>query len=74
MQGKGKQFVPHGQHVMLAFPGGAGYGLVSERDHKLVCRDLARGYISVESAKHDYGLTDEDINAVVAAVKRGEPV
>ena len=26
MHGKGKQFVPHGRRVMLALPGGAGYG------------------------------------------------
>jgi len=26
MRGKGKQFVPHGRKVVLAFPGGAGYG------------------------------------------------
>jgi len=72
MNGKGKQFVPHGEHVLLEFPGGAGYGPVSERDQALVCRDLARGYISVESAKADYGLSDEKIKQVIDAVERGE--
>jgi len=52
MNGKGKQFVPHGRKVMLAFPGGAGYGEASQRDVALVKRDLARGYISAETAKH----------------------
>ena len=50
MYGKGKQFVAHGRRVVLAFPGGAGYGPVSERDPELVKRDLARGYISAETA------------------------
>ncbi|OED40710.1 5-oxoprolinase [Chromatiales bacterium (ex Bugula neritina AB1)] len=72
MKGKGKQFVPHGRRVMLAFPGGAGYGDASERDPALVRRDLARGYISREVARRDYGFSDADITAVLDAVERGE--
>lgn len=72
MNGKGKQFVPHGRKVMLAFPGGAGYGDPSKRDVKLVKRDLARGYISAETAKRDYGMSETDIHAVEEAVKLGE--
>jgi N-methylhydantoinase B len=72
MNGKGKQFVPHGRKVMLAFPGGAGYGDASQRDVELVKRDLARGYISAETAAKDYGLSAEDISAIEQAVKRGE--
>lgn len=72
MKGKGKQFVPHGRRVVLALPGGAGYGEVKERDLELVRRDLARGYISEEAARRDYGLTDKDIASVFNAVKRGE--
>jgi len=72
MNGKGKQFVPHGRKVMLAFPGGAGYGDASQRDVELIKRDLARGYISAETARKDYGLSAEDINAIEQAVKRGE--
>ena len=72
MYGKGKQFVPHGRKVMLAFPGGAGYGDASQRDVELVKRDLARGYISAETASKDYGLSAEDISAIEQAVKRGE--
>ncbi|MEJ6769140.1 MAG: hydantoinase B/oxoprolinase family protein [Paracoccaceae bacterium] len=74
MHGKGKQFVAHGRRVVLAFPGGAGYGPVSERDPKLVKRDLARGYISAETAERDYGLTQQDIEAVQTAVTKGEMV
>jgi len=72
MQGKGKQFVPHDQRVTMAFPGGAGYGHVSERDQQLIFRDLAYGYISEQSAKDDYGLSDEQISTVLSAVRKGE--
>lgn len=72
MNGKGKQFVPHGRKVMLAFPGGAGYGEASQRDVALVKRDLARGYISAETAKQDYGLSADEISKIEEAVKRGE--
>ncbi|MBM1311103.1 hydantoinase B/oxoprolinase family protein [Sulfitobacter mediterraneus] len=72
MNGKGKQFVPHGRKVMMAFPGGAGYGDPSQRDPALVKRDLARGYISAETAAKDYGLSPEDIAAVQAAISKGE--
>jgi len=71
MRGKGKQFVPHGRRVMMAFPGGAGYGDPAARDHDLVKRDLARGYVSPEAAKATYGLNDEEIEAVMKAVEKG---
>ena len=72
MKGKGKQFVPHGRRVMLAFPGGAGYGAPGERPRELVRRDLARGYISKETARRDYGLSDAEVAEVNEAVRRGE--
>jgi N-methylhydantoinase B len=72
MRGKGKQFVPHGGRVMMAFPGGAGYGDPAERPRELVKRDLARGYISAESALRDYRLSAADIATVEAAVAKGE--
>lgn len=74
MKGKGKQFVPHGRKVMLAMPGGAGYGNVDERDPALVKKDLVRGYISETTAREEYGLTDSDINAINDALARGEAV
>ncbi|MEE9336325.1 MAG: hydantoinase B/oxoprolinase family protein [Granulosicoccaceae bacterium] len=74
MRGKGKQFVPHGRKVMLAFPGGAGYGSADQRDVNAVKRDLARGYISAESAKRDYGLSDSDISEVKKAIENGQAV
>ena len=72
MQGKGKQFVAEGRRVMLALPGGAGYGPASARDPALIKRDLARGYISAKAARDDYGLSEYDIAAVLAAVSKGE--
>ncbi|MEP2954986.1 MAG: hydantoinase B/oxoprolinase family protein [Sulfitobacter sp.] len=71
MRGKGKQFVPHGAKVMMAFPGGAGYGPAIERPKDLVKRDLLRGYISAEVAAADYGLSAEDIREVQEAIRKG---
>jgi N-methylhydantoinase B len=72
MNGKGKQFVAHGRRVVMAFPGGAGYGDPSERSVDLVKRDLARGYISAETAAKAYNLSAAEIAEVDAAVARGE--
>jgi N-methylhydantoinase B len=72
MRGKGRQFVPHGKRVLMAFPGGAGFGDRSQRDRSLVKRDLARGYISAESAERDYGLNASDVSLVLAAVRNGD--
>ena len=72
MKGKGKQFVPHGHRVLLAFPGGAGYGDPKERDRDHVKSDLARGYISADIAVRVYGLSDQDVQDVEDAVRRGE--
>ena len=74
MHVKGKQFVPHGRKVMMAFPGGAGYGKPEDRDTDLVKRDLARGYISAETAAQEYRLSANDIAAVEESVRNGELV
>ncbi len=74
MQAKGKQFVPHGRKVVMAFPGGAGYGDPKMRDPDNVKRDLARGYISADHAAEYYGLSQSEIADVEDAVRRGEPV
>ncbi len=72
MKGKGKQFVPHGRRVVMAFPGGAGYGRSAERSADLVKRDLALGYISAETAARAYGLGQGEIDDVLMLAKRGE--
>jgi len=74
MNGKGKQFVAHGRKVMMAFPGGAGYGAAADRDPASVKRDLARGYISAQVAARDYGLSAAEIKAVETAIASGEDV
>jgi len=74
MFGKGKQFVPHGRKVMLAFPGGAGYGNPKDRDTDVVKRDLLKGYISAKTARDEYGLSDAEIAEVDAAVRNGETI
>jgi N-methylhydantoinase B len=74
MRGKGRQFVPHGRKVLLALPGGAGYGAPAERERESVKRDLARGYISAEVAREQYGLSDADIETVQNAVRYGRTV
>ncbi|GAA6174280.1 hydantoinase B/oxoprolinase family protein [Sulfitobacter pacificus] len=74
MYGKGKQLVTHGRKVMMAFPGGGGYGDPAERPRESVMRDLARGYISAQTAAQDYGLSSADIAAVQNAVAKGETI
>ena len=74
MKGKGKQFVAHGRRVMLAFPGGAGYGKASERDPTLVIKDLVRGYISTKMAITDYGLSKSQVEDIMSSVERGEAI
>lgn len=72
MRGKGKQFVPHGRKVMMAFPGGAGYGETQDRDLAAIRRDLALGYISETTARDVYGLSDADVATVMTATRKGE--
>ena len=72
MRGKGKQFVPHGNKVLMSFPGGAGYGAPSMRDKQAVIRDLALGYISPEIAASDYGLETQEIEDIMQRASLGE--
>ena len=74
MRGKGRQYVPHGQRVMLAFPGGGGYGIASARNSAHVLRDLVRGYISAQSARDDDGLSDEEISNAYELARLGQDV
>jgi N-methylhydantoinase B len=64
MRGKGRQPVPIGGKVMLALPGGAGYGDPRKRDRQAILRDVRGGYVTREAAERDYGVTDGDISAV----------
>jgi N-methylhydantoinase B len=60
MRGKGRQAVPPGRKVMLALPGGAGYGDPKDRDPVQVRRDVVLGYITPRAAKRDYGMDMDD--------------
>ncbi|KNG93446.1 hydantoinase B/oxoprolinase family protein [Pseudaestuariivita atlantica] len=72
MRGKGKQFVPHGARVLMAFPGGAGHGDPSGRDPAAVRRDLARGYVSAEVAASTYGIDPATISEIQARAEAGD--
>jgi N-methylhydantoinase B len=72
MRGKGRQFVAHGRKVMLACPGGGGYGDPAHRDRAAVQRDLGLGYISNDMAQRVYGLTEAEMKAVETAVNAGD--
>lgn len=72
MKGKGKQFVPHGRKVELAFPGGAGFGDPKDRDISLIHRDLALGYITPEFAKTHYNMGDAEIQEILSSARQGD--
>ena len=74
MNAKGKQFVAHGREVLMAFPGGAGYGDPKDRPVASIKRDLARGYISTETAANVYGLSTADIEETQDAITKGKDI
>jgi N-methylhydantoinase B len=49
------QLVP-GDTVIIDAPGGGGYGNPHEREPEAVAEDVAQGYVSLESAKKEYGV------------------
>jgi N-methylhydantoinase B len=53
-----------GDEIELRMPGGAGFGSVSKREKKLILSDIALGYVSLEGAKRDYGLTLEPLKTL----------
>ena len=72
MKGKGRQFLAHGEKVVMGFPGGAGYGNPESRAPELIRRDLALGYISPESAEQDYNMSKAEIDDILTVAKKGE--
>ena len=50
------EFMEPGQTVLLAPPGGAGYGNPFDRDPAAVLLDVVNGYVSLEAAARDYGV------------------
>jgi N-methylhydantoinase B len=45
-----------GDHFTLDTPGGGGFANGFQRDPALVLRDLREGYVTLEGARHDYGI------------------
>lgn len=64
--GKGRTRVPEGARVQLAFPGGGGYGDPRNRAPQAVARDLRLGYISEDTARNTYGLSEAQIRDALA--------
>ncbi|CAH1662943.1 hydantoinase B/oxoprolinase family protein [Chelatococcus asaccharovorans] len=67
--------VPTGRAVKLQTPGGGGWGSPLARAASLVARDVRLGYISVESARRDYGVAVSDDGeldeAATASLRKG---
>lgn len=53
---KGFHVVPAGDRLIIEMPGGGGYGAPSQRDQKLVERDVEYGFVTPEEAERAYGL------------------
>jgi N-methylhydantoinase B len=47
--------VAQGGRVRLETPGGGGWGEPARRDRAAVARDVARGLVSADAARRDYG-------------------
>jgi N-methylhydantoinase B len=60
LQGKGLQELAPGESLVLELPGGGGYGNPALRVQEAVTEDLRQGYISIQSAKRDYGYKADD--------------
>ncbi|MPY72369.1 MAG: hydantoinase B/oxoprolinase family protein, partial [Alphaproteobacteria bacterium] len=50
-----------GDIISAEIGGGGGYGPPQDRSLELIVRDVARGYVSAEAAKRDYGVSAEDL-------------
>ncbi len=72
LKGKGKQFIPHGVKVEMAFPGGGGYGEPAKRNLESVKQDIVLGYITPEHAVEHYALSATDVAECVQQSKNGE--
>ncbi len=68
---KGRQTVPPRDAIRLGLPGGGGFGDPLTRDPQRVRDDVLDGFISVEEARHNYGVViDEQGGLDRAATER----
>jgi len=58
-----------GDVIVIDAPGGGGYGNPFERDPEMVLHDVIEGYVSIESARQDYGVV---INPETKEIDWGE--
>jgi N-methylhydantoinase B len=57
LNGKGAFIAPAGARVVVASPGSGGYGPPGERDPARLHEDVIDGYVSVEAARGQYGVS-----------------
>lgn len=75
LKAKGRQAVPAGERLVMAMPGGGGYGAAFERDPGRVREDVIDGLVSREAALRDYGVALTDALEVdLAATTRARAV
>jgi len=60
LKAKGRQAVPAGERLVMAMPGGGGYGAAFERDPGRVREDVIDGLVSRDAALRDYGVALTD--------------
>lgn len=53
---KGRQTIPAGERLRLEMPGGGGLGDARARPPERVARDVANGFVTVETARDAYGV------------------
>jgi N-methylhydantoinase B/oxoprolinase/acetone carboxylase alpha subunit len=58
--------------VSLSPPGGGGYGDPRQRDPERVLADVVDGYVSLESAREDYGVAIEYVGPADRLVRTPE--
>ena len=61
-----------GDTITIDAPGGGGYGSPFERDPEMVALDVMEGYVSIESARNDYGvvISEETLEVDVEETKK----
>ena len=53
MRAKGRQFVPAGRHLVLALPGGGGYGSPAAREAGQIASDREHAYVAADAGTAD---------------------
>jgi len=61
--------VAEGDEILIVGPGGGGYGSPLQRAPETVLEDVREGFVSIESARRDYGLAIEEVKGELAIVK-----